>query len=135
MTTLTFYEKPGCISHKKQKRLLEAAGVSLEVKDLLQQPWRKEELASFFTGLMPKNWVNQNAPQIKSGQLKPEQLTTDQLLDAMLQDPLLIRRPLLEWQSLRWCGFNASQIAEILPIEANIELADNLEHCSRPSEE
>ena len=48
MSTLIFYEKPGCANNARQKRLLLDAGHELVVRDLLSEPWTAQRLQEFF---------------------------------------------------------------------------------------
>ena len=75
MTTVVFYQKPGCATNARQIRTLEAAGHSLTVKDLLKAPWTAEELRSFFGETPIGSWFNRAAPRIKSGELIPRPAT------------------------------------------------------------
>ena len=50
MTSIVFYEKPGCAGNRRQKQLLQAAGFELQVRDLLAEPWSREQLRGFFAG-------------------------------------------------------------------------------------
>ena len=108
-----FYEKPGCINNTKQKMMLLEAGHNLKIFSLLTYHWNKEELRSFFEGLPLPQWFNPTAPAIKKGEIKPDELTEDSALNAMLKDPLLIRRPLIEANGIRICGFDNPLVEEL----------------------
>ena len=96
MATVVFYEKPGCVSNRRQKAMLLAAGHQVIAKNLLSEAWRAERLRAFFGSLPVQNWFNYSAPAIKIGQIRPEILDEERALDLMLENPLLIRRPLLQ---------------------------------------
>ena len=137
MPVLIFYEKPGCITNAKQKRLLQQMGITLDVRNLLKHPWDQKKLAAFFDGLPVKDWFNSNAPQIKYGEINPDKLKADEAIALMLKEPLLIRRPLLQYQSKLWCGFSQKQISEYLQQEGLVmtinEQAEQVdESCSHP---
>ena len=51
MAHLRFYEKPGCGGNARQRALLEAAGHTLERRDLLAEPWTGERLLQFLAPL------------------------------------------------------------------------------------
>ncbi len=104
--TLIFYEKPGCSSNQRQKLLLREAGFLVDERNLLTTPWTATWLKSFFAQLPIEDWFNKNAPSIKAGTVNPACLTEAQALAAMLEEPLLIRRPLLEYQTIRRAGFD-----------------------------
>ena len=91
MPLIVFYEKPGCINNKRQKKLLVAAGYHLQVKDLLSEPWKPEVLRQYFGSNPINEWFNQSAPAIKSKELDITSLTESEALALMQKDPILIR--------------------------------------------
>lgn len=105
-TTVIFYEKPGCGNNARQKQWLSAAGHTVIARDLLREPWSAARLRAFFGELPVAQWFNRAAPRIKSGQLLPHEQDADSALALMLAEPLLIRRPLLEADGVRCCGFD-----------------------------
>lgn len=110
MTTITFYEKPGCGNNTKQKSLLAAAGHEVIARNLLTEAWTAERLLEFFGELPVEEWFNRAAPRVKSGELNPELLDEGEALQLMLADPLLIRRPLLEAGGRKEAGFDQEKI-------------------------
>lgn len=96
MTHILFYEKPGCGGNAKQRALLEAAGHTLERRNLLAEPWTRETLLPYLHNLPVANWFNRAASQVKNGEVVPEALTADAAMDLLLATPLLIRRPLMQ---------------------------------------
>ncbi len=132
MTEIVFYEKPGCASNARQKRLLLASGHELIVRDLLQTRWRAEELQAFFGQRPVAEWFNPAAPAVKSGAVVPEAQTASSALQLMLQDPLLIRRPLLQVGERREAGFNHELIAAWIGLSPLSTVArDTLETCRK----
>lgn len=134
MATVIFYEKPGCINNTKQKTLLEAAGHSVQERNLLTEHWTAEGLRSFFGMLPVADWFNRSAPRIKSGEIVPEKLEAETALALMIDQPLLIRRPLMQVGQQRSIGF------EIDVIDAWIGLkpfhnTDDLQTCPRNHED
>lgn len=127
MTTVLFYEKPGCGTNARQKRLLEQAGHRVEAHSLLTEPWTAARLRSFFGATPVVSWFNPAAPRIKSGAVLPETMDADAAIALMLDDPLLIRRPLVEADGLRCAGFDRAPVTDLL--EAERALAEG---CSRP---
>ncbi|MBZ8141303.1 hypothetical protein CLD22_15530 [Rubrivivax gelatinosus] len=95
MAHLSFFEKPGCAGNARQRALLEAAGHTLDRRNLLAEPWTREALLAFLAPLPPAQWFNRSAPRIKSGELDPDALDAEAALALLLAEPLLIRRPLL----------------------------------------
>jgi nitrogenase-associated protein len=132
MKKAIFLEKPGCASNTRQKAILRAAGVELEVRSLLAEPWTAASLRPFFEQRPVRDWFNPSAPRIKSGEVNPERLNEDQALFAMLADPLLIRRPLIATAAGRMCGFEPHPILSALGV--NLNPADDLQSCSHKGE-
>jgi len=129
MSAVVFYEKPGCLTNAKQKAALRALGHRLEVRDLLAEPWTAERLRGFFGGLPMADWLNPTAPRLRSGEVDVGVLDEDQLLAAMLDDPLLIRRPLIETEAGRQCGFDDGPLLRALGVLPDAEV--DMQACSR----
>lgn len=127
MATVIFYEKPGCGTNARQKRLLEAAGHTVVAKNLLTEPWTVERLQGFFAETPVASWFNPAAPRVKSGEINPENIEASSALALMLRDPLLIRRPLVEADAQRCAGFDREPVSTLL----NGDHAD-VQGCSRP---
>ncbi|MFZ9738986.1 MAG: ArsC/Spx/MgsR family protein [Prochlorotrichaceae cyanobacterium] len=127
MTTITFYEKPGCINNTKQKTLLQAAGHDVDAHNLLTEPWTREQLRRFFGDRPVAEWFNPTAPAIKSGQVKPSELDAETALTLMLQDPLLIRRPLMQVNDRYEVGFNPTIVDAWIGLKTAVQ--DDLETC------
>ncbi|NHN77008.1 arsenate reductase family protein [Azotobacter chroococcum] len=121
-TSIVFYEKPGCATNRLQKQLLRSAGLQLEVRNVLSEPWTPERLRPFFGDRPVVEWFNRSAPAIKYGELDPSQLSASQALDLMLAHPILIRRPLISYGSQYMAGFDLVKLCTHLP--ANSELPE-----------
>ena len=119
MNIVIFYEKPGCTTNKKQKKLLRESGCMVVRRNLLEHEMSLEELRSFFKGKSLSDWFNPNAPQLKSGYIKPQDLSEKQALKLLLMEPILIKRPLMIIGKHRIIGFDQDQVEKIL----NISLA------------
>lgn len=128
MTTVVFYEKPGCGTNARQKRRLEEAGHRVEARSLLAEPWTGARLRSFFGPTPVAAWFNPTAPRIKAGAVKPEALDADAAIALMLDDPLLIRRPLVEADGMRCAGFDRTPVTDLLGQGSELP-----EGCSRPT--
>lgn len=133
MAQLIFYEKPGCATNRLQKQLLRSAGIELEERDLLHEPWTALWLRSFFGELPIAEWFNPSAPAIKLGEIDPRALTAEQALRLMVARPLLIRRPLLDCAGQRLVGFDLVKINALLAGQAEHEVRfeGQLEGCSK----
>jgi nitrogenase-associated protein len=116
MALVTFYEKPGCISNARQKKLLQAAGHQIDVRNLLTAPWTSSRLQRFFANKPVTEWFNRSAPEIKSGSVKPEQLEPRMAMAKMLANPLLIRRPLMEVGGRCVAGFDPDEVEKRLGV-------------------
>ena len=114
MAKIIFYEKTGCKNNTKQKKILTLTGHEVEAIDLIQHPWTKDELLSFFDGLEPKYWFNLNAPAFSEGLLEPEQFDKESAMEALLNDHILIKRPLLIIGDTKLVGFDAERIATLI---------------------
>ena len=132
MTTITFYEKPGCGNNAKQKALLAAAGHEIIACNLLTERWTQERLLDFFGERPVAEWFNRAAPRVKSGEIVPEQQDAATALQLMLQDPLLIRRPLMEADGRKEAGFDQQKIHTWLgltPSRTDLESCPNKIPC------
>ncbi len=134
MATVYFYEKPGCINNTRQKKLLEAAGHQLIVKNLLTEVWQTERLRTFFGVLAIRDWFNYSAPAIKHGEIDPETQTEQQALALMLQNPLLIRRPLMQVGDSFMAGFDQQAVENWIGLQ-NTKVTSDLESCPRTHEQ
>lgn len=110
MSTVVFYEKPGCGNNTKQKVWLAASGHTVQAKSLLTEKWSAVRLRPFFGALPVVQWFNPSAPRIKSGEVDPAVLDAQTALDMMIAEPLLIRRPLMEVNGEFRVGFDADAV-------------------------
>lgn len=117
MAHVIFYEKPGCGGNARQRALLQAAGHTLTVRDLLGEPWTAATLLAFLEPLPVSEWINRAAPHLKNGEVQPETLGRDDALALLLAEPLLIRRPLLQVGEERRVGFDTTAIAQWIGLE------------------
>ena len=136
MTTVVFYEKPGCINNTRQKALLTKAGHRLIVRNLLLEPWTPSRLRPFFGNLSVTQWFNTTAPAIKTGLVVPQNLDPETALELMVLDPLLIRRPLIQVDNMRHVGFDLNIIDQWIGLHpSDCNKADtanvDLETCPR----
>jgi nitrogenase-associated protein len=106
MKSLIFYEKTGCKGNARQKAMLEAAGYTLEVRSLLDEAWGAAELRSFFGDRPVVDWFNEKAPAIKQGVIDPAVFDAESAIAIMLREPILIRRPLVNLNGQKACGFD-----------------------------
>lgn len=130
MTRITFYEKPGCATNARQRRLLQAAGHQLQVRNLLTEAWTAERLQTFFADRPVSEWFNPAAPRIKSGDVDPAKLACDAALALLVAEPLLIRRPLLEIDGIHLASFDPQRLQTMIGLNTD-EDTRQLQACSR----
>lgn len=135
MATVLFYEKPGCRTNARQRRLLEAAGHVLLVRNLLTEVWTTEKLRRFFGDMAVGSWFNPAAPSVRSGIVDPDRLGAEEALALMLADPLLIRRPLIEAGDRRCAGFDQRELSTWLGLPLPEDGARDPQACSRAGHE
>jgi nitrogenase-associated protein len=129
MTTIRFYEKPGCINNTRQKKLLTQAGYGVEGRNLLTESWSREQLENYFNGMSVAERFNRSAPMISSGQVLPEQLDEDEAYRLMLKEPLLIRRPLMQIGEHYLVGFEPEKVNQVLALSWDEPETGSLESC------
>ena len=138
MSTVVFYEKPGCGNNTKQKMWLAASGHTVLAKNLLTEKWNAQRLRAFFGDLPVVQWFNPSAPRIKSGELDPSALDAQTALAMMLAQPLLIRRPLMDVDGELRVGFDARAVDawiglnEPAPKEEACPICHRSEPCPTP---
>lgn len=128
MAEVLFYEKPGCKSNARQKRVLKASGHDLRVKDLLGENWTRDSLSPFLRDLPVPEWFNPNAPRIKQGELRPAGLGENEALELLLDDALLIRRPLMRVRGEYMAGFDYPRVHRWIGLISEADIED-LENC------
>lgn len=116
MNLVLFYEKPGCATNARQKKMLNDAGCTLIIQNLMKLSMGAEELLSYLQERPVVEWFNPNAPAIKNGEIDPGAFTPETALPALLNNPILIRRPLISVDGHRMCGFDQKRIEALLNI-------------------
>lgn len=136
MTHLVFFEKPGCGGNARQRAALEAAGHTLERRNLLSTHWTPESLLAFLASLPVPDWFNRAAPRVKSGEVQPDLLDADAALALLLNEPLLIRRPLMQRADDGTChvGFETAVVDTWVGLGTNPASTRTLEGCAAPTE-
>lgn len=114
MADIVFYEKPGCTNGEKQKAILLAAGHNLLCIDILSYSWTRGKLLDFVEGKQPEEMMNHMAPAIKKGEIVPAHLSFAEAVEMMVAHPILIKRPLVEVDSMNIQGFMDSRLAPYL---------------------
>ncbi|WP_027527710.1 ArsC/Spx/MgsR family protein [Bradyrhizobium sp. Ec3.3] len=127
MTTVLFWQKPGCGTNARQICALEAAGHHVVAKSLLTEPWTASDLCTFFGNTPVRSWFNPAAPRVTSGEVDPATIDAAGAIALMLEDPLLIRRPLIEANNARCAGFDREPVPSLLGSSPRREL----QNCAR----
>ncbi|MDF7823730.1 ArsC/Spx/MgsR family protein [Pontiellaceae bacterium B12227] len=130
MKKLLFYEKTGCKGNARQKAILEANDYTLEVKSLLDADWGRDRLRPFFGDRPVSEWFNWKAPAIKQGEVDPSSFNAENALDIMIREPILIRRPLIDMNGTKMCGFD-DEVQALLGINESFQ---GLEACQNSRE-
>lgn len=130
MKKVIFYEKTGCKGNARQKSMLESAGYTLEVLSILDTDWDQDELRTYFGNRPVADWFNWKAPAVKRGDVDPASFSAEDALEIMLREPILIRRPLIDLDGQRACGFDDA-VQAMLGI---LQPADGMEACQRTAE-
>ena len=133
MTHIVFFEKPGCGGNALQRGALQAAGHTLERRNLLTTHWTRTGLLAFLQPLPVPDWFNRAAPRVKSGEIHPEALDADAALALLLKEPLLIRRPLMQRSDddSRHVGFDTAAVNAWVGLGTN--WADSQTRPARPA--
>jgi len=137
MAHIVFFEKPGCGGNARQRAALQAAGHTLDRRNLLTTPWTPQSLLAFLAPLPVADWFNRAAPRVKNGDVLPEALDADSALALLLDEPLLIRRPLMQRHDdgSRRVGFDTAVVAAWVGLTDNHATAPrSLEGCASPTE-
>lgn len=124
----TFYEKTGCSGNAKQKELLKNHNISFSVKSLLDTSWTNDTLSQFFEGLDVNEIFNPFAPQIRDKEIDITKLSKEEAINLMIKNPILIKRPLLDINGVKICGFDIEKINKLLNV--NIDTNKKLNTCS-----
>ncbi len=136
MKIVIFYEKPGCSTNTRQKKILRQSGCIVIERDLLNNGLNKEELRSFFGNKPVAEWFNINAPHIKNGQVKPSTLDELTALELLQRLPILIKRPLIITGNRRLSGFDKRELESLMDVtlieDAPTECTSSHESCPTP---
>lgn len=133
MTAVIFYEKPGCATNARQKRLLAACGHTVDARNLLTEPWTAQRLLRFFHNVSILAWFNPASPRVKSGEIDPRKIGAETALALMVADPLLIKRPLIEVDDQRICGFDAERLRTLIGLNESLDHGTLL-GCAHPND-
>ncbi len=114
MKLILFYEKPGCVTNTKQKKILKESGCLVITRNILELQMNQAELFSYLKDKPLCEWFNPNAPKMKNKQIDTSALSLESALALLLCEPILIRRPLLNINGQHICGFDKKMIEDAL---------------------
>ena len=114
MANIIFFGKTNCINNNKQKTLLKAAGHRVDEQDILNYIWDAEQLRAYFGDAPIAQWFNMTAPAIKSETVLIDGISEQEALNAMIRDPILVRRPLMDIDGHKVCGFRYGELDALI---------------------
>lgn len=120
MNLIIFYNKPGCKTNTKQKKILRNFGCIVIERSLLHHDMERNDLLSFFQNKPISEWFNQNAPSLKNGELDISHIDEEEALNLLMSNPALIKRPLLIIKNQRLSGFNQEKIKELFSLPTTV---------------
>lgn len=93
---ITLYHNPRCSKSREALALLEARGISPNLRLYLQEPPSQKELKVLLTqlNLTPRELLRKNEALYKELSLNNMALSDTELINAMLEHPNLIERPI-----------------------------------------
>jgi len=94
--TATIFHNPACGTSRKTLEILRAEGVAVTVREYLDDPPTRAELAAIYAraGITPREGLRAKEPL--AAELGLADADNDTILDAMMQHPILINRPLVQ---------------------------------------
>lgn len=122
-----FFEKSGCGGNARQKELLKKHNITFEVRDLLNTKWSYEDLVGYFDGLEIVDMFNSFAPQVRDREIDITKLSKDEAINLMIKNPILIKRPLMQINGTKICGFDIDKINQLL--KSNIQTDKKINNC------
>jgi arsenate reductase len=117
MMSVTLYHNPRCSKSRATLVLLEANGVTPEIRLYLEQALSAEELTQLLSMLGmddARNLMRKGEEVYKLEQLADTQLTQAELISAMVNHPKLIERPIAIHQGQARIGRPPESVLEIL---------------------
>lgn len=96
MNRYTLYWWRTCSQCRDAKNALEAAGVTLELRDFFAEPFTRAELESLAQRVSIDDLFSWRSPSSVPFRARRYSMRQSELIDEMLKQPRLIRRPILE---------------------------------------
>jgi arsenate reductase len=104
----------GCTTCKKALKWLEAHGVPMRVRPIVDEPPTKAELQKWIpaSGRPLKKWLNTSGQSYRAlGKAKIDAMTDAQLTDALARDGKLVKRPVVVVGDRVLVGFDEKEYA------------------------
>lgn len=106
---ITVYYYPSCNTCKKALKWLEAKGVEVDLKHIVEETPSKELLQEVLTksGMPIKKLFNTSGKKYRELNMKEKQatMTEDEILDLLASEGMLIKRPLVIGDDVGLIGF------------------------------
>ena len=117
MTDLTLYHNPRCSKSRAVLELLEARGLTPNVRRYLDTPPSSDELRALLRqlGLPARQLLRSGEDEYQTLNLADASLSEEQLLAAMAAHPKLIERPILIVGDRAVIGRPTEKLLELLP--------------------
>ena len=115
--SVTIYHNPRCSKSRATLALLEARGITPDIRLYLQvapTAWELTELLAMLNISDPRELMRKGEAAYQEGSLDNDQLTPDQLIAAMIATPKLIERPIVVCQGQARIGRPPEQVLDIL---------------------
>ena len=101
------------------RKLIEDAGIHLDVRDLAKDPMSPRELGALFGHNPLKYFINPAATEYKKLDLDQRQPERQELLEILAENPGLLKRPIIKTSRLVTVGCNMDNISDMLQISRN----------------
>jgi arsenate reductase-like glutaredoxin family protein len=110
-----YYRNP-CAACEDAKRFLEDHGVFVKVRDLTQDPLRKDELSTLLGFHDPRHLIDPLSPSFEKTKLDENMPPREELLKMFMEHPDLLRHPIVLSGRLMTIGFNRQQMIEMFQL-------------------
>jgi arsenate reductase-like glutaredoxin family protein len=115
-TYLTYGNDERCAETRK---LIEDAGVVLNVRDISEQPLSERELAELIGHLHISHFLNKMSESYSKHHLDRATPDREEVIKLIAADHTLLRRPIVKSSRLVYIGCDKRKISEMLQIGAN----------------
>lgn len=113
VTYITYAEDDRC---REIRRLIEEAGIIVDVRDLGAQPLSREELDQVLGHIDPRHYLNPLSKAYAKHKLDTGLPPRDELLQLIAEDNTLLKRPIIKTNRLMTIGCDKEAVAVMLQI-------------------